>query len=419
MLKKTLSILSSFTNYTNTVFTCSLVVGIGLALPATYVLAANTTPPDESKQSSSTPSPNESEPELTEATPPVKSSGKWLPIPVVLTEPAFGYGLGVALAYFHPEKKSTEASGLENNQSVHTLNSLSSSASDQKPPPTITSVAGGYTANDTWATAVAHSASWRNDTIRYTGGLAYANVNSDFYILDIPFGFNLKGTAFYQDIKFRLGKSRLFLGGKLVVLKTDSLFDVSVGEQETKIELGEISAKNTGIAAQLTFDGRDNVFTPNHGEFFQLDVWRYDKSFGGDYDYWSGKLKLLSFLQLHPKFVLGLRFDVAAVDGTAPFYAYPWVSLRGIPAMRYQGDSAGAVEAEVRWNVLPRWAVVGFTGAGNVDGDDPSFTTEDKVYAGGAGVRYFMMRDMGLWLGVDLAGGPEDVYAYITIGQAW
>jgi hypothetical protein len=29
------------------------------------------------------------------------------------------------------------------------------------------------------------------------------------------------------------------------------------------------------------------------------------------------------------------------------------------------------------------------------------------------------MRDLGLWLGVDVAQGPEDWYAYITVGQAW
>jgi len=26
------------------------------------------------------------------------------------------------------------------------------------------------------------------------------------------------------------------------------------------------------------------------------------------------------------------------------------------------------------------------------------------------GVRYFLMRDMGLWLGIDVACGPEDWY---------
>ncbi len=161
------------------------------------------------------------------------------------------------------------------------------------------------------------------------------------------------------------------------------------------------------------------MFTPNHGQLLQLDVWRHDEGFGGDYNYWKTKLMVLSFHELHPRFVLGLRMEASAVDGRAPFYAYPWISLRGIPALRYQGKSAGMVEAEGRWNVASRWAVLGFAGAGVVGGDDPSFETEDDIYAGGMGVRYFMMRDLGLWLGVDVARGPEDWYTYITVGQAW
>ena len=362
----------------------------------------------------SEPLPDKSKQEISAAKPADKSRGRWLPIPIFVTEPAFGYGLGLALGYFHPEKKKAEAEAMP---PIETPDSLVSGRSGQKPPPTITGVAGGYTNNDTWAAGVAHSASWRNDTIRYAGGLAYTDLNSEFYVLDNPFDFNLKGAAFYQDLKYRLGNSRFFLGGKLLILKTESVFDRRI--PGTEVDLNEQSSSNNGLAAALTFDRRDNVFTPNRGQLMQLDVWRFDEDFGGDYNYWKGRIKLLSFHQLHPKFVLGLRLDTSAVDGRAPFYAYPWVTIRGIPALRYQGKSTGVIEAEARWNFLPRWAVVGFVGAGKVGGDAPSFATEDNIVAGGAGIRYFLMKDLGLWLGVDVAQGPEEVYGYITVGQAW
>ncbi len=150
-----------------------------------------------------------------------KAGGRWLPIPIFLTEPAFGYGLGLALGYIHPKKDDTEKEG---SPSVQTLKSATSGRSGQKPPPTITGVAGGYTEKDTWAVAIGHSTSWRKDTIRYKGGLAYADVKSEFYILDRPIDFNLKGAGLYQDLKFRLGNSRVFLGGKLLILETESQF---------------------------------------------------------------------------------------------------------------------------------------------------------------------------------------------------
>ena len=151
----------------------------------------------------------------------------------------------------------------------------------------------------------------------------------------------------------------------------------------------------------------------------RLALWRHDENIGSDYNYWKSDLKALSFHQLHPRFVLGLRLEGSAVDGRPPFYAYPWVSLRGIPALRYQGEKIGMIEVEGRWNILSRWALVGFIGTGGVYGDDPAFETQDDIIAGGVGGRYHLMPDRGLWLGVDVAQGPEDVYLYITVGQAW
>jgi hypothetical protein len=187
------------------------------------------------------------------------TDSRWLPIPIFLTEPAFGYDLGVALGFFH---SAVDGDADQEEPCQHTLESVSSERSGQKPPPTITGVAGGYTKKDTWSVAVAHATSWRKDTIRYVGGLAYADVKSEYYILDRPFDFNLKGTALYQDVKFRLGNSRFLVGGKLLFRQTESQFDVTV-DQDTAIEAGDIDSRNIGLAVAVSFNGRDNVFTPN------------------------------------------------------------------------------------------------------------------------------------------------------------
>lgn len=348
----------------------------------------------------------------------IQSDGRILPIPIFLTEPAFGYGLGVALGYIHPAKDDTEK---QKELSIHTLGSASAARSGQKPPPTITGVGGGYTTHDTWGVAVAHSTSWRKDTIRYAGGMIYADLKSTYYnSLDKSLDFNLKGFGLYQSLNFRLGNSRFFLGGKLLLLETDSQFDITIGE-DTEIGADDILASNVGLAASVTYDGRDNVFTPNTGQLLQFDIWRFDEALGGDYDYWRANFKLLSFHELHPRFVLGLRVAASTVDGSAPFYAYPYVSLRGIPALRYQGKTVGIVEVEGRWNILPRWAIVGFSGTGAVYSREilGSKIVKDGIFTGGAGVRYFLMRDLGLWLGIDVARGPDDSYGYVIVGQAW
>jgi len=344
-----------------------------------------------------------------------RSSGKWLPLPIFLTEPAFGYGLGLALCYIHPHREDVETAAVP---SLQTPQSVASGRKGQKTPPDITGVAGGYTDNETWFGAVGHSASWRHDTIRYAGAAVYADVNSTYYIDDRPLDFELKGFGILQDLKFRLGDTRLFLGGKILYLETESTFDLTP-DVDTGIAIGDISSDNVGIAAEISFDGRDNVFTPNHGQLMQLTAWRYDQAFGGDYNYWKGDFKLLSFHQLLPQLVLGLRLEASAVDGQPPFYAYPWITMRGIPALRYQGKRVGMAGMELRWDILERWAVLGFAGIGRVYGDDIAFETQDHIVSGGIGGRYLFMPEEGLWLGVDVARGPEDTYTYIIVGQAW
>ena len=41
---------------------------------------------------------------------------------------------------------------------------------------------------------------------------------------------------------------------------------------------------------------------PNSGQLVNLSLWRYDEAIGGSFDYWSAKLKALSFHHFHDKF---------------------------------------------------------------------------------------------------------------------
>jgi opacity protein-like surface antigen len=346
-------------------------------------------------------------------TPDTVSKGSWLPIPIFITEPAIGIGLGAALGYIHP--RAEEAGTLS---TVATPQSVGGTGSGRKRPPDISGVAAGYTDNDTWAAGVGHSASWRRDRIRYVGAAAYADINASLYPADRELGFNLEGTFLFQDVKLRLGSSDFFLGGKLFALDTETAFRIQA-PSEPPLPHWEGDYQDVGLAVQGYFDARDNTFTPNRGQLFTLDVWRYDEALGGDFSYWRANLEAQSFHQLHPRFVLGLRLDASAASGDPPFWGFPWITLRGVPAMRYQNELVGVVEIEGRWNVLRRWALVGFFGKGATAGDTVVFEDANDVDAIGAGVRYLYLPDLDLWVGADVAWGPEDTAWYIQVGHAW
>jgi len=338
--------------------------------------------------------------------------GRFLPIPIVITEPAIGEGLGLALAYFHRSKDTPDK------KTVASPGSIGQISKDQAAPPTITGVFGAYTSNKTSAGGVGHMNSFKDDHIRFTGVIGVADINSTFYVLDHPFKFNLEGVMLYQETRFRLGDSKWFLGVGLSYLDASSAFEVGIPD-EAPVDLFSSDLQNSGLSAKLAWDTRDNTFMPNRGQLFDLAVWRYDEAIGGDFNYWNGKLKLLSFHQLHHKFVLGLRLEYSTIEGRAPFFAIPWVTLRGIPAMRYQGDRVLVGEIEGRYNFTPKWAIVGFAGSGSVTSNIPGVDTQQNIYAYGLGGRYRIFEAQNIWVGLDIAKGPEETNWYVQVGHPW
>jgi len=97
----------------------------------------------------------------------------------------------------------------------------------------------------------------------------------------------------------------------------------------------------------------------------------------------------------------------------------PFVSLRGAPVMRYQGEEAADVETEVRWQFWRRFSVVGFVGAGAAWNDFERRDNVTTVVTGGTGLRYEVARQYGIHAGLDVAFGPDGAVLYIQFGSAW
>ena len=77
------------------------------------------------------------------------------------------------------------------------------------------------------------------------------------------------------------------------------------------------------------------------------------------------------------------------------------------------------LETELRWDVLERWAAVGFVGVAATRGDVPWFQDESGIVACGIGGRFLFRPQYSLWVGIDVAKGPEQFIFYVQMGQAW
>jgi len=338
----------------------------------------------------------------------------FLPVPIIVTEPAVGYGGGLNLLFLH--------------------DSIASSV-ERKSPPSISGVVAAGTENGTRFGAAYHLGFWKEDTIRTTTAVGALDINMNFYLRDVGVDMNLKGFAAYQELMFRIGQSDFFLGGNYIYVDIES----KKNSEELPIldPLFEHTFKMGALAAVVQYDTRDTIFTPSKGVFAKATLRRFDESFGGNENFWRYGAKVFYFQPLSDSLVFGLRVEGEGVnasgDDRVPYMAKPSINLRGIPAMRYQGEKMLLAEAQLRWEFVDRWNLVFFGGAGKVYGDEIrlepgtgiikenlSFQDAPTHPAGGVGFRYELARKFGLWSGLDFATSEENDFAfYITIGSAW
>jgi outer membrane protein assembly factor BamA len=333
----------------------------------------------------------------------------FLPVPIIITEPAVGDGGGVALVFFSESLRDSAAHAKESGHMV---------------PPDIYGVGGFKTENDTWGAAGGAMLSFDDDGWRYRGALAKTSANLDFYGIghfdDLKIGYNLSGWVSTQQVLRRLGASNNYLGMRWLYLNLETQFDFE-GLQHNRfadrLPTGrELSERNSGLGFSLEHDSRDNMFSPSRGWTGALETLFYDSAWGSDNRLQSYRAHIFAYTPLGSSLVLAGRADARMARGDVPFYQQPSIDLRGISMGKYQDENTLVFEGEVRWNTTPRWALVGFVGAGRAWGRQPFGDTE--VTKGG-GFRYLLARRLGLYVGVDYAFGPDEEAYYIQVGNAW
>lgn len=341
----------------------------------------------------------------------------FFPVPIIITEPAVGFGLGAGLLFLHDPLSGKTPDG-------ETFDPQNVDDEGRLIPPSVSGLFGAYTENDSWFVGGAHMGVWKNDRVRYTGVLAQASLNLKFYGLDggngpssNGFQFNIEPTIFLQEVKFRIKNSDFFAGINYLLL--DSTVEFKFSGLPIEIPEQKFDSRSASVSLLLDYDSRDTLFTPSNGLSAGIKASLYREAFGSDNEFEKYKGYAKFFTTLTDTLVLGLRGEVETLNGEAAFYEYPFINLRGIPAMRYQGETVTVGEAEFRWNFVPRWSLILFGGIGYAESADFVFAADDTVYTRGAGFRYFIARRFGAHAGIDIAKGPEDTALYLTFGQAW
>jgi hypothetical protein len=327
----------------------------------------------------------------------------FIPVPLIITEPAVGYGGGAGLMF---------------------LSKPLPQAEDGLGRPNITVVGGFGTENGSWGTIAGDMRYWLDEHLQTLVGFVYASVNLDFYgigddpaLANNPLRYNLEPKGGTARARYRFGDTRLWAGLNYAFVSTDVSFDKPPGTPGEPAFQHESNV--AGFTPSLTFDTRDNFFTPNRGTYLEASAGFFSPAFGADQDFQRASLVAMQFFPLSSMLFLGIRAEAAASFGNEPFYLRPYISLRGAPTLRYQGEEVAQIETELRWQFWKRFSLVGFVGGGAAWNHLERFNSTQTIVTGGAGFRYELARAYGLHIGLDVARGPDDTAVYIQIGSAW
>jgi outer membrane protein assembly factor BamA len=329
-----------------------------------------------------------------------------LPVVIPITEPAVGYGGGAALLYFHKRKKKY----------------------DSYVPPNLSGVLGFYTENKTWGAGAFHRHIFGENRVRTLTGVFKADLRIKYYgnnspiLEDNPLSISLDSWIVMQKAEAKLGKSKFYAGASYTYFTTDVSFDTIANRPIISEILKRLNVNSTisAIKPAVTYDSRNNAFSPTRGINAEISLNYSAQWLGSSDDFSTLHSDFFAYQPITSRLNSAWRFQGSYLMGDAPFYAYPFISLRGIPALRYQGDNILVSETEWTYNVYKRWSVLGFFGGGKAFKEFSDFGSEDWAYTVGTGFRYKIARLLGVQMGTDFAwGNGEDFAFYIIFGTSW
>jgi hypothetical protein len=327
----------------------------------------------------------------------------FVPLLIPITEPAVGYGAVGAVLFIHGEPPAPGEAYVR---------------------PTMSTVGALRTENGTRGWFGANLGTWRGGRLRTIAALADVDVNLEFFgfggdrAAGEGLGYSIKGRGGVGGGNFQVGDTQLWLGMRYASVDTSVTLDAPAlelpGVANTDYDL-DLAA----LTPALTLDKRDNFFTPTRGWYVDLSMPVFRESFGSDRDFETLNLTAMFFRPVHRALYLSMRGSAKDSSDGTPFYLRPYVALRGVQALRYQGEQTAELEAELRWQLRPRYSVVGFAGAGTARSSVAARDRDERVTAGGAGFRYLIARRYGIHMGIDVAGGADDTVLYVVFGSAW
>jgi outer membrane protein assembly factor BamA len=190
----------------------------------------------------------------------------------------------------------------------------------------------------------------------------------------------------------------------------------------------DVVGKNGGIISGLgyiiSWDSRNNAFSPSKGFYLQFVSGQYDKRIGSDFNFALHNLDVRKYFPLKKDRVLALQFNLISTHGSVPIRNLTNIGsnsyMRGYYEGRFADKNLIAIQSELRTPLVGKFGAVVFTGVGRVGSSfSQLFQMTNLKPCIGLGFRYAINQKEKLNLRLDAGFGKKSHGSYINMGEAF
>lgn len=227
----------------------------------------------------------------------------------------------------------------------------------------------------------------------------------------------------YLHPQYLLG-NKIFLG---LLYEYQRLLDVqypAAGLFVTENVAGRNGYHISGLGLSLTYDTRDNAFSPDKGVFMQFSFNHFDHLLASQFDYTNFVFDLRKFIRVYRAQVLALQAFTFLNIGDVPLRSLASIgganSMRGYYDGRYRDKNKVVLQAEYRAPLFWKIGAVVFGDFGNVGDQLKDINFQYLKYSYGAGLRVALNSAERLNLRLDYGIGTYFSHGfYLQLGEAF
>lgn len=197
-----------------------------------------------------------------------------------------------------------------------------------------------------------------------------------------------------------------FIGGVYELQKVLSVSYEKDGLFDKQQVPGKQAYLVSGLGASITYDNRNNAFSPDKGSFFELTAKYYMPAIGSDFTYSNIIQDIRQYIPVGKKNVVALQlYNFMNLGNEIPLRSLGVLGgdncMRGYYSGRFRDKQMMALQAEWRMPVYKRFGIVAFGSTGDVAEKVMDYNLRDLKYAWGGGIRFALNQKERLNLRLD------------------